>query len=206
MYTHYITTPEEYNVQRYEAASTIYGPNTLATYQKYLDAFSQGDNTVENDISPQEIDLYDMWAFLPDSGIDYLVPGAEYGLLLSESYSKNGGKFTFYASNPRHGNSLIQYSNSENSIDSFFEIYKIEDDGSQTLLSDDNSFDTRLWWDYADPTNDADLKNLGLQMSSAKPCRSQNVLEPEDDYVNMLFRYSNAQHGFDISGEEFYIK
>ena len=31
-YTHYITTPEEYAVQRYEGASTLYGPHTLAAY------------------------------------------------------------------------------------------------------------------------------------------------------------------------------
>ncbi|CAK5273430.1 unnamed protein product [Mycena citricolor] len=31
-YAHYITTPEEYTVQRYEGASTIYGPNTLPAY------------------------------------------------------------------------------------------------------------------------------------------------------------------------------
>ncbi|KAF2485244.1 ceramidase like protein [Neohortaea acidophila] len=31
-YTHYITTPEEYSVQRYEGASTLYGPHTLNAY------------------------------------------------------------------------------------------------------------------------------------------------------------------------------
>ena len=31
-YTHYITTEEEYSIQRYEGASTLYGPNTLAAY------------------------------------------------------------------------------------------------------------------------------------------------------------------------------
>ena len=31
-YTDYITTPEEYSVQRYEGASTIYGPYTLVAY------------------------------------------------------------------------------------------------------------------------------------------------------------------------------
>jgi neutral ceramidase len=31
-YTHYIATREEYGVQRYEGASTLYGPNTLAAY------------------------------------------------------------------------------------------------------------------------------------------------------------------------------
>ncbi|KKF93423.1 Neutral ceramidase [Ceratocystis platani] len=31
-YTHYISTPEEYALQRYEGASTLYGPHTLAAY------------------------------------------------------------------------------------------------------------------------------------------------------------------------------
>ncbi|KAL8669118.1 MAG: hypothetical protein Q9224_007757, partial [Gallowayella concinna] len=31
-YTHYIATPEEYTVQRYEGASTLYGPHTLDAY------------------------------------------------------------------------------------------------------------------------------------------------------------------------------
>ncbi|UNI20703.1 Ceramidase [Purpureocillium takamizusanense] len=31
-YTHYITTEEEYGVQRYEGSSTLYGPHTLAAY------------------------------------------------------------------------------------------------------------------------------------------------------------------------------
>ncbi|KAG8529593.1 uncharacterized protein KY384_006230 [Bacidia gigantensis] len=31
-YTHYIATPEEYSVQRYEGASTLYGPSTLDAF------------------------------------------------------------------------------------------------------------------------------------------------------------------------------
>ncbi|EKD16593.1 neutral/alkaline non-lysosomal ceramidase [Drepanopeziza brunnea f. sp. 'multigermtubi' MB_m1] len=31
-YTHYIATPEEYGIQRYEGASTLYGPHTLNAY------------------------------------------------------------------------------------------------------------------------------------------------------------------------------
>ncbi len=31
-YAHYITTEEEYGIQRYEGASTLYGPHTLAAY------------------------------------------------------------------------------------------------------------------------------------------------------------------------------
>lgn len=43
-YAHYITTPEEYSVQRYEGASTLYGPWTLDAYinltLKYLPRLS----------------------------------------------------------------------------------------------------------------------------------------------------------------------
>lgn len=48
-YTHYITTEEEYSVQRYEGASTLYGPHTLnafinstLTYLPYLADNAQG--------------------------------------------------------------------------------------------------------------------------------------------------------------------
>ncbi|KAH6652701.1 neutral/alkaline non-lysosomal ceramidase [Truncatella angustata] len=48
-YTHYITTEEEYEIQRYEGASTLYGPHTLAAYINvtlslvpYLSATSTG--------------------------------------------------------------------------------------------------------------------------------------------------------------------
>jgi neutral ceramidase len=34
VYTHYIATYEEYQIQRYEGASTIYGPHTLGAYMK----------------------------------------------------------------------------------------------------------------------------------------------------------------------------
>jgi len=36
-YSHYCTTFEEYQVQRYEGASTLYGPHTLAAYQQEFD-------------------------------------------------------------------------------------------------------------------------------------------------------------------------
>ncbi|KAK4462028.1 Neutral/alkaline nonlysosomal ceramidase [Cladorrhinum samala] len=45
-YTHYITTEEEYSIQRYEGASTLYGPHTLAAYinvtLEHLPCLSEG--------------------------------------------------------------------------------------------------------------------------------------------------------------------
>ena len=37
VYTHYITTYEEYQMQKYEGASTIFGPHTL---NEYLDQYA----------------------------------------------------------------------------------------------------------------------------------------------------------------------
>jgi neutral ceramidase len=33
-YSGYVTTPEEYDLQHYEGASTLYGPHTLAAYRQ----------------------------------------------------------------------------------------------------------------------------------------------------------------------------
>jgi neutral ceramidase len=40
-YSHYITTFEEYGVQRYEGGSTIFGPHSLAAYQQVFDSLAR---------------------------------------------------------------------------------------------------------------------------------------------------------------------
>lgn len=40
-YTHYVTTYEEYQVQRYEGASTLYGPHTLEAYKKQFELLAR---------------------------------------------------------------------------------------------------------------------------------------------------------------------
>ncbi|XP_021094772.1 neutral ceramidase isoform X2 [Heterocephalus glaber] len=47
VYTHYITTYEEYQAQRYEAASTIYGPHTLSAYIQLFRALTKAIATGE---------------------------------------------------------------------------------------------------------------------------------------------------------------
>ncbi|KAI4340356.1 hypothetical protein MLD38_025201 [Melastoma candidum] len=59
-YSQYVTTPEEYQVQRYEGASTLYGPHTLNAYiqemTKLASALLQGQPV---DPGPQPPDLLD---------------------------------------------------------------------------------------------------------------------------------------------------
>ena len=49
-YADYIATYEEYQVQRYEGASTIYGPHTLQAYIQHFTGLAQAmaKVTVEN--------------------------------------------------------------------------------------------------------------------------------------------------------------
>uniref|UniRef100_S4R5F4 Neutral ceramidase n=1 Tax=Petromyzon marinus TaxID=7757 RepID=S4R5F4_PETMA len=49
VYTHYVTTFEEYQIQRYEGASTIYGPHTLAAYVQLYSGLARAiaNTTVE---------------------------------------------------------------------------------------------------------------------------------------------------------------
>merc|ERR1719483_693135 len=80
-YTHYITTWEEYQKQRYEAASTIYGPHTLSAYQQQYDflvqAMIKGEDVPKgpppSDLSDQEI------SFVPGVVMDNPPAGYEFG-------------------------------------------------------------------------------------------------------------------------------
>merc|ERR1711970_618030 len=80
-YTHYITTWEEYQKQRYEAASTIYGPHTLLAYIQQFDritkAMTMGESvepgTPPPDLSGQEI------SFVPGVLLDSPAPGHHFG-------------------------------------------------------------------------------------------------------------------------------
>uniref|UniRef100_A0A6P7EZ82 Neutral ceramidase n=1 Tax=Diabrotica virgifera virgifera TaxID=50390 RepID=A0A6P7EZ82_DIAVI len=55
VYTSYIATPEEYQLQRYEGASTIYGPYTLPIYENIYGQLTKAmmkNETVNDDSSP----------------------------------------------------------------------------------------------------------------------------------------------------------
>uniref|UniRef100_A0A182JAR3 Neutral ceramidase n=1 Tax=Anopheles atroparvus TaxID=41427 RepID=A0A182JAR3_ANOAO len=60
MYTSYVATPEEYAIQRYEGASTLYGPHTLTIYleqfRKLMHAIRQGETLDAGPVPPVEDD------------------------------------------------------------------------------------------------------------------------------------------------------
>ena len=71
-YTHYVTTIEEYAGQRYEAASTLYGPHTLSAYMQEFRRLTNDmfeGNPSHSDEPPQNLEAKQISLILPP-GID----------------------------------------------------------------------------------------------------------------------------------------
>jgi neutral ceramidase len=107
-YSSYVTTYEEYQAQRYEAASTIYGPHTL---EGYIQEFSRlasdmvaGRPSVSGpsppDLSDKQIQL------IPEPKFDRLPEGKNFGDVLTDAKTSYGigetVKVTFQGANPRN--------------------------------------------------------------------------------------------------------
>ena len=87
MYTHYITTFEEYQKQRYEASSTIYGPHTLHAYQQQysFQAKKLAQNKSVDDEGPHPPNLHDeQKLFVPKVVYDSTPLGRSFGDCLKQ--------------------------------------------------------------------------------------------------------------------------
>ncbi|XP_065884102.1 uncharacterized protein [Dysidea avara] len=109
-YADYITTPEEYSVQRYEGASTIYGPYTLVAYiqefNKLAVAIAKGQSVDKGPEPPN--DLSKQWSLVPRVLYDSVPIGKKFGEVekdVKPSYARGNSTVvvSFYAGHPRNG-------------------------------------------------------------------------------------------------------
>ncbi|CAL1378901.1 unnamed protein product [Linum trigynum] len=109
-YSQYVTTFEEYEVQRYEGASTLYGPHTLSAYiqefKKLATALVRGQAV---DAGPQPPDLLDKQIeLLPPVVLDSAPLGRNFGDMKTDvpanSTFRRGElvSVTFYSACPRN--------------------------------------------------------------------------------------------------------
>ena len=92
VYSHYITTFEEYQHQRYEAASTLFGPLTLSAYQAqyaYLVANMLQKQPVPIGEYPPDL-LDEQVGFLHDPAPDVRYKGYEFGTVLIDANARQG--------------------------------------------------------------------------------------------------------------------
>ncbi|KAL3372319.1 hypothetical protein AABB24_008730 [Solanum stoloniferum] len=112
-YSQYITTFEEYEQQRYEAASTLYGPHTLSAYiqefKKLAESMAKGENITTKGPSPPDL-LSIQLSLLPDPTGDSPPPGINFGDIKQDIMVPKSGTFTkgdraiatFWSANPRY--------------------------------------------------------------------------------------------------------
>ncbi|PPR85030.1 hypothetical protein GOBAR_AA35680 [Gossypium barbadense] len=112
-YSQYIATFEEYKQQRYEAASTLYGPHTLSAYiqefKKLAKAMATGEQLGGTGLSPPDLSSVQL-SLLQDPLGDSPPPGKRFGDMQQDVAQPKGGSFkkgdkpsaTFFSANPRY--------------------------------------------------------------------------------------------------------
>ncbi|XP_010862950.2 neutral ceramidase isoform X1 [Esox lucius] len=115
IYTHYITTYEEYQIQRYEGASTIFGPHTLSAYiQKFrglAKAIAEGkEQELPKGPEPPFFKDGQLFNLLPAAPIDKKPVNTTFGEALQQVNPEyrvgEVASVTFVAGNPRHSGDM----------------------------------------------------------------------------------------------------
>jgi len=141
-YTHYIATWEEYQRQRYEAASTIYGPHTLTAYiqqytrlvQAMLEGQSLDPGTPPPDLSDIEI------SFVPGVVMDSHPPGLPFGHCLTEpstQYLPGDTVSAIFVSGHLRNNLMLE--------ETFLTVEKSVS-GSWEVVARDTDWETKILW------------------------------------------------------------
>ncbi|XP_020535441.1 neutral ceramidase 2 isoform X2 [Jatropha curcas] len=111
-YSQYVATTEEYGQQRYEAASTLYGPHTLSAYiqefNRLAEAMARGEQLIKTDLVPPDLSSKQLRLLL-DPWIDTPPKGIKFGDVKQDVSQPKEGSFkkgdrpsaTFWSGNPR---------------------------------------------------------------------------------------------------------
>ncbi|KAF2988386.1 hypothetical protein EK904_010325 [Melospiza melodia maxima] len=148
VYTHYIATYEEYQLQRYEAASTIYGPHTLSAYIQLYRGLAKAialNGTQELSPGP-EPPFFNVTSLtlLPSLSAESAPAGKTFGDVLEEvrpQYREGEvAEVTFVGANPRNS--------AENATEhNFLTVERYSNiSSSWRVVLNDASWDTRFYW------------------------------------------------------------
>lgn len=146
-YSDYITTPEEYEVQRYEGASTIYGPHTLTIYlSQYRNLSAALINGSSLDRGPTPPDLsHDLVSFVTPVIYDTPTWNHNFGdcVLQPADVAKIGETVTarFVAAHPRNNLTL----------GSTYLTVELFDEGRWKVIATDANWETRFHWIRVSP-------------------------------------------------------
>ncbi|XP_030058950.1 putative neutral ceramidase C isoform X2 [Microcaecilia unicolor] len=149
IYTHYITTYEEYQVQRYEAASTIYGPHTLSAYIQLFNNLARAiaKDTVKDLPKGPEPPFFNqskLIVLLPKNPVDKTPENMTFGEVLQDVQPLyklgNVAEITFVSANPRNSVEKMEKH-------TFLTVEKYENVlRTWKIVHNDASWETRFIW------------------------------------------------------------
>ncbi|XP_025992627.2 neutral ceramidase isoform X2 [Solenopsis invicta] len=141
IYSDYITTPEEYQIQRYEGASTIYGPHTLTIYLKQYRELAQAaiqGKSVPPGPAPPELLQSGVLTLVPPVLFDTPQWGRNFGDVIQQppKVASPGDTVSaiFVAGHPR--NNLMTES-------TFLSVERLEDDEVWISIATDADWETK---------------------------------------------------------------
>lgn len=165
-YSHYITTYEEYQQQRYEGASTLYGPHTHAAHMQnfagLVEALVAGQPVPEG---PQPLDMRNhTMSFMPRIVEDTVPAGVSFGDVHTDvqpSYKIGQTvRVSFWGASPR--NELFLES-------SFLFIEQLQSDGSWRRVLVDSDIETRFLWERVQDTQSRVTVEWDLEPQTTEP-------------------------------------
>ncbi|MFI1460253.1 neutral/alkaline ceramidase [Nocardia carnea] len=146
-YHEYVTTPEEYDAQQYEGASTLFGRYTLPAYQqeftRLATALATG-STVGRGPAPRDISHLQP-NFVPAPGPDTAPPGSDFGAVLTQpapSYTAGSRAIVeFVSAHPKHN---------PRRNGTFLEVQRLID-GRWTRIANEGEWNVRFHWSRRPP-------------------------------------------------------
>lgn len=139
MYSSYVATPEEYQIQRYEGASTIFGPHTLTIYLEQFQQLAQAmvqENGIKPGPSPPFLDDK-LISFQTKVVMDTAPRGLDFGSVTRqpEPVYRRGDKVLveFISGNPRND---LQHEKT------YFTVERLNRDGKWDVTAVDSDWST----------------------------------------------------------------
>lgn len=198
VYSHYITTWEEYQVQRYEAASTIFGPYTCAAYRQHYSILAQAileDRQLPPGPSPPDMSET-VITLLPGVLYDAAPMGSEFGDVVAQPYplAYTGETVTakFVSGHPRNdvqlGGSFLTVERLINGTDTW------------EVIATDANWETRFIWDRISMLLGTSLATVKWDIPDDTPEGTYRITH-NGHFKSMLFglnQYSGASEPFEV--------
>lgn len=215
-YGHYVTTEEEYNVQRYEGSSTLFGPHTLEAYmdvfsRRLVPALRQGARDLP--IGPQKsFDITKAWKL--KTGVVYDNPpiGHSFGDVLDQpllSYplpNSNSSLFNDSPTTSSTSNITVTFvgANPRNNLrleGTYFEIQRYDDSGTWVVERTDGHHSTTMRWTRTNELHGSSKVEIGWDVEPwTKPGLYRIVY-----YGDRKTPFTGKIQPFDATSNEFYL-